>query len=177
MHTSTFFYSFLFNENSHHVESLFRYEIETQDKRMGHESSPVPVLKSIFLLYLYRKRKLLRKICIKDFHSINILLVHCNQKIRGEEEQEGRKVFIFYFIYIPLLVLPTMLKVNKICFFYLMNNFLYAILNWKVPIEMEYWHKYGTEWCCFEIAHLFWIMSFCYWFVWNSFVIILINLI
>lgn len=126
MHTSTFFYSFLFNENSHHVESLFRYEIETQDKRMGHESSPVPVLKSILLLYLYRKGKLLRKICIKDFHSINILLVHCNQKIRGRR----RKVFIFYFIYIALLELSTMLKVNKICFFYLMNNFF--ICNFKL---------------------------------------------
>ena len=137
---------------------------------MGHESSPVPVLKSILLLYLYRKGKLLRKICIKDFHSINILLVHCNQKIRGR----SRKVFIFYFIYIALLELSTMLKVNKICFLYLMNNFF--ICNFK--LESSDWNgilesiSMELSGVIFKMRNIFWNMDFCFLCVWISFAIL-----
>lgn len=80
-----------------------------------------------------------------------------NKRVGGWRRARGRKIFIFYFIYIALLVLLTMLKVNKICLFYLMNNFfLYAILNWKVPIEVEYWHKYETMFILDKICAFFW---------------------
>lgn len=83
-----------FNENSHHVESLFRYEIETQDKRMGHESSPSAIPREHFFPCECtstqthtqedeREKKLLRKICIKDF-SFNQYSTCALQSVESE---------------------------------------------------------------------------------------------